>query len=49
MSVEWTEESVLPHLFKMVQVSDDGIIWRSAKLVGFSYENGQQTFIMDMS
>ena len=28
MSNEWTEETVRPYLFKMVEVSDDGKNWK---------------------
>jgi hypothetical protein len=34
--IEWTEETVKPHLFKMVEVSDDNEQWLQKKLIGFS-------------
>jgi hypothetical protein len=37
MNNEWTEETVRPYIFKMVEVSDDSKSWRKIKLCGFSY------------
>jgi hypothetical protein len=38
MNNEWTEETIMPYLFKMVEVSDDTENWTQRKLVGFSKE-----------
>lgn len=32
---EWTEETILPYLFKEVELSDDGRYWSKRKLTGF--------------
>jgi len=35
MNNEWTEETIRPYLFTMVEVSDDGLAWIRRKLVGY--------------
>jgi hypothetical protein len=32
---DWTEETVRPYIFQLVEVSDDGKTWRNEKLIGF--------------
>jgi hypothetical protein len=37
----WTEETVREHMFKMVEMSDNGIDWTRQKLMGFFPDNSQ--------
>ena len=46
----WTEETVMPHLFKMVVVCYNGVDWlQPKKLVGFSHKNKNTPFVVDLS
>jgi hypothetical protein len=39
MSVEWTEEKVLPYMFKLVEFSGSGEKWIKEKLCGYSHSD----------
>ena len=41
MNNEWTEETVRPYMFKMIEVSDDGKDWNLQKLMGYFPDSDQ--------